>query len=357
MAIRLELTKNHPRWADVWIVANATEALGRMREADYQEFFSYDFARLYTALLHTDLIEKIDRIIDEAFRGPGKKADAAPKYKQAQLQKFRDSVSGKLTTYGVFSSEDLSPQERTAGDYYTPAKIKLLLRWVVTKNYIEIGGLLLRQLIGLPMGCPAAPELANLFLCYYEIHFCECPAGQHLRGAGVCRYIDDLVAPARLSNDEGVLEMYPKYLRVTEENKDETLTTTFLDEELDTGCGRLIFCLFDKTRTFPVYIPKYTPAGSCVSEATIYGTFVSVAIRAYDKNSLALYFLRDLVELIARFVINGTMKKKYIKKMAVVIKERHWEAKWFTKEKFIKIMAKFGSDILQLLEELQTEGN
>eukprot|EP00392_Amoebophrya_sp_AT5.2_P016792 g17088.t1 len=205
--------------------------------------------------------------------GEGSKEDKPPKYKHMQMQKYRDALTGKLKTYGVFDNEEKTPQERAEG-----------------------------------------------------------------------------------GNAKGVLPLYPEYLKITEENKGVTKNTTFLDMGLDLGCGRLIFCLYDKTRAFPVYIPKYTPEGSCISDSTNYGTFASAAIRCYQKNFLAIYFLRDLSELIARFVINGTMKAKYVRKAAILIKDRHWVAKWFKAEKFIEVMTRFGKDIMKLLKELEYEG-
>ena len=76
------------------------------------------------------------------------------------------------------------------GDGYTLPQLEELLTYLITNNYTCNGGKVRRQIQGMPMGMPAAPQIANL-ACYpvEKVHAYALGPGKSLV---ICRYIDDL---------------------------------------------------------------------------------------------------------------------------------------------------------------------
>jgi hypothetical protein len=52
--------------------------------------------------------------------------------------------------------------------YFTKASLTSALQYLINICYFQVGSLLFRQKIGIPMGSSPAPFLANLFLFYHE---------------------------------------------------------------------------------------------------------------------------------------------------------------------------------------------
>ena len=70
------------------------------------------------------------------------------------------------------------------------------LKFFIENVYFEVGGKLIRQKIGIPIGMDPAPFLANLFLAYYEIHWVKkiqrTDYGRARKYNNNFRFIDDL---------------------------------------------------------------------------------------------------------------------------------------------------------------------
>ena len=132
-----------------------------------------DFCTMYTAFPFGTMIGRTMESIGEAFafwreKHPPLEVDGAP---QAEL----------LLGPGGWSY---------MGDGYTLSQVEELLAYLITHNYTCDGGQVRRQIQGMPMGMPAAPQIANLS-CYpvEKAHAYALGPGNSLV---VCRYIDDL---------------------------------------------------------------------------------------------------------------------------------------------------------------------
>jgi len=55
--------------------------------------------------------------------------------------------------------------------YFSKNRLKALVDYLITNTYFEVGNLLIRQSIGIPMGIDPAPFWANLYLYFYENKF------------------------------------------------------------------------------------------------------------------------------------------------------------------------------------------
>ena len=81
---------------------------------------------------------------------------------------------------------------------YTVDNICKMIEFLIDNIFVQLGGCLFRQAIGIPVGINCAPLLADLFLYSYENEFLDnmIKSGHRrlARSSNPCyRYIDDLI--------------------------------------------------------------------------------------------------------------------------------------------------------------------
>src|SRR5271155_1024907 len=111
-----------------------------------------------------------------------------------------------------------------------------LVEWLIDNTYV-IGGNLLRQTIGIPMGTDCAPFLANLFLFAYEFRYMNNLLKQKnftvlYKFRRCARFIDDLFL---INNDKFLdnhkYEIYPRELDLSSDDKNDQ-QVHFLDLDI-----------------------------------------------------------------------------------------------------------------------------
>ena len=146
--------KNYNRF---WVIENSSpviEKLSRINaKKNAKDISTYDFSTLYTKLQHDDLIKNLNDIVDFAFKGGKKKKDGNRKY----------ITVTKFSTYWS--------QKKKGNNSFSKQQIKLLITHLIKETYFQIGNLLFKQCIGIPMGIDPAPFWANLYLYVYEFRF------------------------------------------------------------------------------------------------------------------------------------------------------------------------------------------
>ena len=170
--------KNYNRF---WVIENSApviEKLSKLNERKRaRDISTYDFSTLYTKLPHDELIQNLNDIVDFAFNGGNQKKDGNRKY----LTVRRSSTFWTRTKHGKNS--------------YTRAQIKLLTTHLIKETYFQIGNLLFKQCIGIPMGIDPAPFWANLHLYAYECAFMtnlmKTDKGRAMKFRYATRFIDD----------------------------------------------------------------------------------------------------------------------------------------------------------------------
>ena len=74
-----------------------------------------------------------------------------------------------------------------------------MFKFLIDNIYVKFRGTIFKQIVGIPMGCDCAPQVADLFLYWYEHDYVskgvlvDDPAIHLLKHAS--RYIDDLNVP------------------------------------------------------------------------------------------------------------------------------------------------------------------
>ena len=137
-----------------------------------------------------------------------------------------------------------------------------MIELFIDNIFVQFGGRLSRQVIGIPMGTNCAPLLADLFLYSYENEFLDSMIkGGHRRLArsfNLCyRHTDDLIVFNNKKFLDYLKEIYPSELTVEKANKSDHLADyldlTFIIER----GGKLSARLYDKHNDFDFHIVNF----------------------------------------------------------------------------------------------------
>ena len=110
--------------------------------------YSFDFKKLYTNLPHDKLIEKLSSLVKLCFKE--KKLDFISINDQ-----FKARWSGVNKTKWSFTCSDLID----------------MFKFLLDNIYVKFRGVIYKQVIGIPMGCDSASQVADLFLYWYEHNY------------------------------------------------------------------------------------------------------------------------------------------------------------------------------------------
>ena len=187
----------------------------------------------------------------------------------------------KLTRAKGYFTHDING----GGDnMFTADSICEMIEFLIDNIFVQFGGRLFRQVIGIPMGTNCAPLLADLFLYSYENEFLDnmIRSGHRrlARSFNLCyRYIDDLIVFNNKKFLDYLKEMYPSQLTVEKANKSDHLADyldlTFI---IDSG-GKLSTRLYDKRDDFDFHIVNFPFLSSNIPSGPSYGVYISQLIR------------------------------------------------------------------------------
>ena len=187
----------------------------------------------------------------------------------------------KLTRAKGYFTHDING----GGDnMFTADSICEMIEFLIDNIFVQFGGRLFRQVIGIPMGTNCAPLLADLFLYSYENKFLDnmVRSGHRrlARSFNLCyRYIDDLIVFNNKKFLDYLKEIYPSQLIVEKANKSDYLADyldlTFI---IDSG-GKLSTRLYDKRDDFDFHIVNFPFLSSNIPSGPSYGVYISQLIR------------------------------------------------------------------------------
>ena len=116
-------------------------------------------------------------------------------------------------------------QEHTASvQKYTETDIVGMLEFLIDNIFVEFGGQIFQQTIGIPMGTNCAPLLADLFLYSYEAEFIQMLLNRgEKRFNFTYRYIDDVLSLNNPKFSEYLHHIYSDELEI----KDTTFSQNY----------------------------------------------------------------------------------------------------------------------------------
>ena len=153
---------------------------------------------------------RISNLVHNAFR----KKDGSVRYTHI-----------KVTRAQGYFTHDING---SGNNMYTADNICKMIEFLIDNIFVQFGGRLFRQVIGIPMGTNCAPLLADLFLYSYENEFLDnmIKSGRRrlARSFNLCyRYIDDLIVFNNKKFLDYLKEICPSQLTVEKANKSDHL--------------------------------------------------------------------------------------------------------------------------------------
>ena len=208
--------------------------------------------------------------------------------------------------------------------HFTKTSLIEAVKFLITNCFFMVGNVLLRQIIGIPMGSDPAPFFANLFLFFFESEWLnKIKKYDNIKArkfGNIFRFIDDLIA----LNDGGEFEkclheIYPPELHLKKENRDNT-HATFLDLDLTINNRIISTKLFDKRDDFRFSIVRLPYKMSNMPSKMFYSALGAEFLRI----SRATSKLEDVISasntLIRRMLKQGAdmrRAKTHIRKVVV----------------------------------------
>ena len=227
---------------------------------------TFDFSTLYTSIPHDLLKSRISNLVHNAFR----KKDGSVRYTHIKLTRAKGYFTRDINGGG--------------DNMFTADSICKMIEFLIDNIFVQFGGRLFRQVIGIPMGTNCAPLLADLFLYSYENEFLDdmIRSGHRrlARSFNLCyRYIDDLIVFNNKKFLDYLKEIYPSQLTVEKANKSDHLADyldlTFI---IDSG-GKLSTRLYDRRDDFDFHIVNFPFLSSNIPSGPSYGVYISQLIR------------------------------------------------------------------------------
>ena len=182
------------------------------------------------------------------------------------------------------------------------------MKHLIENCYFNVGPVIMRQAIGIPMGIDPAPFWANLFLYQYEHRYMDTLIPEDKTSArhfhSTKRFIDDLCA----LNDGNLFErthhqIYPDKLELKIEHSGNH--GTFLNLDITIIEGKFVYKLFDKRDTFPFSIVRMPHIDSNIPEAIFYSSLVGEFLRIARSTLLKTDFVDKASVLCQRMFKEG----------------------------------------------------
>ena len=116
---------------------------------------TFDFSTLYTSIPHDLLKSRISNFVHNPFR----KKDGSVRYTHMKVTRAK----GYFTHHINVGRENMYTEDNTCK----------MIEFLIDNSFVEFGGCLFSQAIGIPMETNCAPLLADLFLYSYENEFLD----------------------------------------------------------------------------------------------------------------------------------------------------------------------------------------
>ena len=197
-----------------------------------------------------------------------------------------------------------------------------MIEFLIDNIFVESGGVIFQQVIGIPMGINCAPLLADLFLYSYEAEFIQTliKSGKRHLANSFCftyRYIDDVLSINNPKFGNYIDDIYPAELEI-KDTTDADHRASYLDLSDDRD-KRLQIKLYDKRDDFTFNIVNFPFLSSNIPQSPAYGVYVSQLVRYARASSAYIDFLvrsRLLINKLlgqgyTRFNLITTFKKFY----------------------------------------------
>ena len=301
-----EKSKFYKNYNRFWVINSTKPFIDKLNVINTRrkakEISTFDFSTLYTKLPHGDLIRVLNSIIDFVFKG------------------------GTRNYLGFSEFSTFWSKKPSGKKYFTKSKLKALVKHLITNTFFEVGNLLLRQSIGIPMGIDPAPFWANLYLYFYENDFItkliSTDKFRARKFLNAFRFIDDQ-CNLNDSNEfsRSHAEIYPSELQLKCEHQGNH--ATFLDLEISVVNNTFVYKLFDKRDNFPFTIVRMPDLRGNIPSYVFYGSIMSEFLRIARCTLILSDFIPRASSLYKRMVNQGGSSSMVLKQIRKAMSRHH----------------------------------
>ena len=291
-----------------WVIQNNMPPLESItkinKRKNAHQISTFDFSTLYTKIPHDKLLEVLFNVVDFVFKGG-----------------TRDVIS-----IDGLGNPSWSTTKKGKTFSFSKTSLKEAIRYILNNCYFSFGNILLRQIIGIPMGTDPAPFFANLFLAFYENKWINCQRKLNILNTrkmnNTFRFIDDLLS----LNDDSIFELnynsiYPTEMELKKENSSND-TATFLDINITIENGKFSTKLFDKRDNFGFDIVRMPFASSNMPIKMFYGSIGAEFLRIARATSKIEDLGSSCKQLLTRMSNQGSLQSKTRSTLTKII-QRH----------------------------------
>ena len=291
-----------------WVVKNKDAVISSLNYLNNSTYAnstaSFDFKKLYTNLPHDKVICKISDLITRCFED--KKVDYIVINKW-----FRASWSNKNKGNWVLKCADIIE----------------MFTFLINNIYVKFQGKVYKQVIGVPMGCDCAPQVADLFLFWYEHDYISRMVTDNnnivTKFKHCKRYIDDLNIPNCTQEISQIItnDIYPDELEIVCTNVNDNKRSTFLDLDIIVNKG-FVTRLYDKRRDFSFKVVTLPNLKSNIPTAPAYGIFTGELYRICKSCSEVSQFIAEVRLLCTKLIRQNFNKNVLNHKLSCFLKNR-----------------------------------
>ena len=270
-----------------WIIRNNSKVLETLSHCNENPglpgnymITTFDFSTLYTTLPHNDLIRCIVALYN--------------KYVQSDIEVFYKNR--KLIISKILFVE--------------------ILKFSIKNCYVLFNNRLYRQKIGIPMGSNFSPNMANLYLHFYESQFLN---KSHDIGRNrykyTYRFIDDLISVNNRDIIYDVRTIYPRFLEISNTNSEDFSKGSFLDIDIKVNNNRFLTKVYDKRREFDFDILGLPAHSSNIPNNMVYGIICSQFCRFADicmREQDFLYNCQLIIDKVGHNGFPAWLLRKYV---------------------------------------------
>ena len=271
-----------------WVIQNADPVLTELNKINGKKsakcISCFDFSTLYTNIPHDKLIERLNELIDFAFKGGN-----------------RNNICFNHNGSAYWG-------RKSKKKCFTKQSLKVALSHLISTCYFSVGNATMRQRVGIPMGIDPAPFWANLFLYTYEHEYmketikADRVKAKHFHA--IFRFIDDLCSINDGSEFGNVFkDIYPVELELEKEHDGNS--ASFLNLEIWIEDGQFIHKLYDKRDAFPFSIVRMPYLCSNIPRKIFYSALVGEFLRIARATSRLTDFLIKAKDLVNRMLHQG----------------------------------------------------
>ena len=196
------------------------------------------------------------------------------------------------------------------------------VNYLIDNSFVIYQGKIYKQVIGIPMGTNAGPQIANTYLHVYEYEYIKklIENGDEVALKSlenIFRYQDDLIS----FNDSGLLgnilgDIYPKEMIVNCTNVSPR-KCNYLDLCISVYRGKFRVTLYDKRKDYSFNVISYPFLDGNIPKNLSYGVFISQLVRFANINTTVEGFYSNICDLVKKLVNQGfdpaALRKKFLK--------------------------------------------